>query len=357
MALARLPAMGSHDGQPYLWLNPESKRWYVCWQHAGRTFRQSTKTAKKAAAERVLREHVKRLDAVSGDSFRLTFHAALDEWLEEKSLQRYGLAKQTLKEYALLNRRLKELTPPTLRLLDVSTREIASMLNLIERRHNLQPGTMKKSIVQLWGFFRWHQRRRTIDRNPVDGIERPRVRHVPTPEITRTQYEDLVVRATLLQEEAQTVGERNHAEVLLDFMQVLWLSGHRRIELCRLTWKDIDLRARTWWIRSPEKKGGERIEPIHLKLIPILKRRRKAERVGPFRLNVVEKAWKKLKARNPDLPIRTLHAFRAAFATRVALAAGETAAQKLLGHKTLAMTGRYNRSTGLQYREQLEALE
>jgi integrase len=349
--------MGSRHGQPYLWLHPRSRRWYVRWRQAGRLYQQSTKETKRAAAERFLREHVKRIDAVAGDAFRMTVHAALDEWLAEKALPRFALGKSTLAEYRVLVRQVKELTSPSLRLFDFGTREVASVLNQLERRHALQPGTMKRKIVTLFSFFRFHQRRRTIDRNPVDGIERPRVRHEPTPEVTRAQYEDLLARAARLRDEAETVGDRNHAEVLLDFMQVLWLSGHRRIELCRLTWEDIDLRARTWWIRSPEKKGGERIEPIHLKLIPILKRRRKVERVGPFRLNVVEKAWKKLKARNPDLPIRTLHAFRAAFATRVALAAGETAAQKLLGHKTLAMTGRYNRSTGLQYREQLEALE
>lgn len=64
-----------------------------------------------------------------------------------------------------------------------------------------------------------------------------------------------------------------------------------------------------------------------------------------------------MKEKNPDLPVRTLHSFRSAFATRMALQGGETAAQYLLGHKSPAMTRRYVRATGLNFREQLEALE
>lgn len=282
--------MASHDGLPHLWLNPRSGKWYIQWHRQGRTFRKTTKERKKAAAERHLREFLRQHESVHVDASRMTFHVALEEWHAVKSQPRYGLGAKTIREYRILIRQLKEVSTPSLRLLDVTARDVEYMLAELERRHRLAPSSMKKKIVQISGVFRFHQRQRSIDRNPVDGIERPRVRHEPTPEITRKQYDDLIARTERMRDEAETVHDRRHAELLLDFMQVLWLSGHRRIELCRLTWKDIDLRQCTWWIRSPEKKGGVRIEPIHLKLVPILQRLRKDARAGPFNLNVVENA-------------------------------------------------------------------
>ena len=142
-------------------------------------------------------------------------------------------------------------------------------------------------------------------------------------------------------------------------LDVLWLSGLRSIEAVRLQWREVDLDARTWRIRSPANKGGDQVLPLHPELVPVLRPRmlETASEEGPFALEWhVRNAWRRFKGRHNEWTGWSLHSLRHGFVTRVRAATGDAAASHLARHKSKAMTEHYSHFDAGTFRSSLERL-
>ncbi len=156
-------------------------------------------------------------------------------------------------------------------------------------------------------------------------------------------------------EEARLLAECSPA--LVDLVVGALSTGMRQGELLKLTWPQVDLERRVIDF-PPTKRGRKRLMPINEPLYYVLARRKAAGQgiTGPEKGNrvfsrpdglpwskwmVEEHFTKALKAAGIVKPL-VFHDLRHTFASRLKRnGIGETEIQRLLGHKTLAMTDRY----------------
>jgi integrase len=132
-------------------------------------------------------------------------------------------------------------------------------------------------------------------------------------------------------------------------VRLLATTGMRLGEALGLRWDDVDLPGRA--IRLRDAKAGARTVHLGAAAVTILDTVKARDREGhvlrgldpdePLSVNVAEKAWGRLRE-NARIADGRLHDLRHTAGTFAALAgANAFAVRDLLGHKTLAMTGRY----------------
>jgi len=176
--------------------------------------------------------------------------------------------------------------------------------------------------------------------NPCAGIkrfpERARERFFSDDELTRIG-------------DALAAVERDGTELpgFALLVRLLATTGMRLGEALGLNWTDIDLPGRA--IRLRDAKAGART--VHLGAAAVAILDGVALREGyvvngldpdkPLPVSTAEKAWQRLRTR-AGIPDGRLHDLRHTAGTFAALAGGNAfAVRDLLGHRTLAMTGRY----------------
>lgn len=191
------------------------------------------------------------------------------------------------------------------------------------------------ALAELWGTRAEHS-------NPVRGLRR-------YAEKARTRfYSDA---------ELQALGavldrvEREQAVLLgiVGAIRFLALSGLRLGEALALKWQDVDLDRAALFL--PDAKAGARVHPVGAIAVALLAESRAEKAAGfvfhagdperPLSRNTVESAWRRLRAA-AGLHDARIHDLRHSVGTY----AGQTGANAFLirdklGHKTLAMTGRY----------------
>ncbi len=203
---------------------------------------------------------------------------------------------------------------------------------------NLMLAVLSKmfALAELWGIRPEHS-------NPARGIER-------YPERKRTRF--------LTDEELGRLGEamRRAAReaaippARLAAVRLLALCGLRLGEALALRWEHVDLAEGV--LRLPDAKGGARVHALGAESTALLDELRPPSRpdgwvfqgdggLGPLTADRVERAWQWLRAA-AGLADARLHDLRHTVGTY----AGQTGANAFmvrdkLGHKTLAMTGRY----------------
>ena len=124
------------------------------------------------------------------------------------------------------------------------------------------------------------------------------------------------------------------------------LTGARREELVRVTWRDVDLDRGEINFRSPKTAGSgvaHRAVPIHPDLMPVLEAARAAERSSPWPAPVDEhrlRTWViRAAERARIVPRPTLHDLRHTFASHLAQAGVSLQViGQLLGHTNPATT-------------------
>ena len=132
-------------------------------------------------------------------------------------------------------------------------------------------------------------------------------------------------------------------------IKLLILTGCRTGEWQTARWTDVDLQHGLLSLRAENTKAGVRhvpLSPPALALIGALPRR--GEFIlcndvgnGPITKDVIRRTWEALRSKVGASDLR-LHDLRHGFATRgAALGANAMILRDALGHKTLAMTGRY----------------
>jgi integrase len=174
--------------------------------------------------------------------------------------------------------------------------------------------------------------------NPARGI-------VPHPEKSR----DRIPSDTELKAVWKAIDEapiRVSARLLF---KLLPLTGCRKGEWMTALWSDVDLDAAVLRLRDENAKAGARTVPLPGAVVALLRTAPKGSKWviandagdGPLTKSNVRDAWASVltTAKVTDLHI---HDLRHAFATRGAsLGANALILRDALGHKTLAMTGRY----------------
>jgi integrase len=178
--------------------------------------------------------------------------------------------------------------------------------------------------------------------NPCIGIKR-------FPEKARERF--------FSDEELKKIGhalaamERENAELpsFVLLVRLLATTGMRLGEALGLRWQNVDVSGRA--IRLQDAKAGGRTVHLGAAAVVILDAIEKKDREGyvchggdanvPLSVNIAEKAWRRLR-KNAGIADGRLHDLRHTVGTFAALAvANAFAVRDLLGHRTLAMTGRY----------------
>jgi integrase len=149
--------------------------------------------------------------------------------------------------------------------------------------------------------------------------------------------------------DALAAAERDNAEMpgFILLVRLLATTGMRLGEALALRWADIDLPGRA--IRLRDAKAGART--VHLGAAAVAILDTMEDRTGwvvrgldpdkPFSFSTAQHAWERLR-KSAGIPDGRLHDLRHTAGTFAALAgANAFAVRDLLGHKTLAMTGRY----------------
>jgi integrase len=176
--------------------------------------------------------------------------------------------------------------------------------------------------------------------NPCVGIKR-------FPERKRERYlaDDELARIG----EALAAVEREAAELpgFILLVRLLAVTGMRLGEALALRWSDVDLAGRA--IRLRDAKAGART--VHLGAAAVVLLDAIEDKSGhvmhgldpsrPLPFSTAQHAWARLRER-AGIPDGRLHDLRHSVGTFAALAgANAFVVRDLLGHKTLAMTGRY----------------
>jgi integrase len=345
--------------KPHLWLHPHTGRYYLVWQEHGITKRRSLRTKDLAEASAVLDELTQTLQDLGGQrpsAVTYTLGQAADDWLAYHQDPQRGLTSRTLSEYRTFRRQLLEVAEPSLLLGTVRARDCRLILEAMQRRFDYGSGTAKKRWYLMGRLFRWLVIDEVLLRNPMDGVPSPRVRHQRHPATSTEEFQLLV---SDLEAAADAVPEpwRSRFQALRDWVEVLWLSGMRSVEACRLTWEDIDLDRMNWIIRSPDNKGGEQEPPIHDGLRNLLLRRKLLGGSGPFpRRKVMEHWLRRFKEGNPRWSGYNLHSLRHGFVTRARRSAGLDAAKALARHSSEKMSDHYNHVGLEEFREALNRM-
>jgi integrase len=182
---------------------------------------------------------------------------------------------------------------------------------------------------------------RTEHTNPVRGLRR-------YAEKARTRfYSDAELQALgAVLDRVEREGSMRPG--IIGAIRFLALSGLRLGEALALKWQDVDLDRAALFL--PDAKAGARIHPVGAIAVALLAESRPEIAVGyvfhagdgrPLSRNTVESAWRRLRAA-AGLHDARIHDLRHSVSTY----AGQTGANAFLirdklGHKTLAMTGRY----------------
>jgi integrase/recombinase XerD len=118
-------------------------------------------------------------------------------------------------------------------------------------------------LTTIQGLFRWLTRRHYLAANPAADLELPRIgRRLPRAVLTAVEAEAVLAQA----DSSTTFGLRDRA-----MMEMLYSTGMRRNELCRLALDDLDMARGTVLIR--EGKGRkDRVVPLGLRATRLLQR-------------------------------------------------------------------------------------
>ena len=331
---------------------------YICYQEAGQPKRKSTGCKKRANAEKVLQRFLaerERKSAWGTEDLRLG--DACSNWMEDKRQGHHELDGSTLRSYQQVVDRLVQHLGAKKYVREIIPQDLQDHLAWLGRKHKASPVGVKKHLGIIRMIFGWMADFGHIAQNPSRPIKLKKVTAKRIEPLEEERFQELLVAVDEEISKAKLAPWKRNLEALRDWLSVLWYSGMRSVEPTRMTWEDVDLRKKTWWIRSPENKGGHHIAPIHTRILPLLKRRKLLGDPGPFppreRLRTT---WVRFRRRNEAVSDIHLHSLRHAFVTRLAAAGHQGAASYLVGHHSAQMTEHYTHLTPEDARKVLDQL-
>jgi len=170
-----------------------------------------------------------------------TFADATAEWLRHAAQERACKAS-TLTDYRLTVRRLDEALGD-LKLGDITTETIERWRDAWIARQALSNRTVQKYLVILSSIFRHAKRRYGLRSNPMDEVERPRVRSKVEIDVLSPAEVWALVRAAESEQDAAI------------FLTAAF-TGLRQGELLALRWRDVDFERRVVRVHRTYKSGN-----------------------------------------------------------------------------------------------------
>ncbi|MBA2451473.1 MAG: site-specific integrase [Chloroflexi bacterium] len=170
-----------------------------------------------------------------------TFADATAEWLRHAGQERACKAS-TLTDYRLVVRRLDEALGEV-PIEDVSTETIERWRDAWVAREQPSNRTVQKYLVVLGSIFRHAKRRYRLPANPLDDVERPRVRPKMEIDILSAPEVWALVRAAASEQDAAI------------FLTAAF-TGLRQGELLALRWRDVDFEGRVVRVNRTYKSGN-----------------------------------------------------------------------------------------------------
>jgi integrase len=149
---------------------------------------------------------------------------------------------------------------------DISKRDVIEIVGAIEQRG--APVAANKALKSIKTFLRWCVGRAILDRSPAEGVP------MPTKEVARD-------RTLTDQELAKVISAARKIDGPYGLIvELLALTGHRREEVARLSWDELDLGQQVWTIPKARTKNAK-VHVVHLsdQSLGVLKR---VHRQGPL---------------------------------------------------------------------------
>ena len=219
---------------------------------------------------------------------------------------------------------------------EADSKTILFFLLDLKRKRSYKSSTLYRKICSLKTFYEFLKRIGLTNENPIDNIERPKLRKRLPQFLTEEEVEKLIMVAD------------NFRNKLI--VRLLYTTGLRVSELVNLNWEDIDFKNKEILVRSG--KGGKGrivlVDETTLKMLLKYKEMTGKNRGSIFDLSVrtVQHIIKELRERAKLTKKVTPHVLRHTFATHLLEAGADIRAiQELLGHSSLSTTQIYTHVT------------
>jgi len=287
-----------------------------------------------------------------------TLGEVLDDFLADKRARREPRTARTYEGHA---KHIRRLLPIGAR---IGTLEAAHVDRFLQVRcKETSPQTANKERTTLMVLFGWAIKRDHADHNPVLRVEPFSARPRPRPEISVSDFAEMRTDLEAAISAATTPLARFRAVLLRDGLLMAWWSGLRIGEIARLAPSDIAIEREEYVVRSAENKGP-RLLPMHAEVKEILERRLalKRERIfssfsGEDGYWVLEDTWKCFVRRHAKHALRSFHALRHAFNTRMHdVIDNPLVAMRATGHRTIQMSSHYTHVGVEKVRQALKRL-
>ncbi|MGB3395982.1 MAG: tyrosine-type recombinase/integrase [Nitrospira sp.] len=327
-----------------------NKVWWMTFIHQGQQVRRSTGTTDRRLADAILgKVRVKIVEGRFFDTLEAkdhTFNDMMDRYLKERSITK-APASRLRDEQCLTHLRsafgslnLAEVTPKLLAAYKAKRRETAKPATV-----NKELGLVRHSFnvaIREWEWCR---------DNPMQRVCMEKVRNE---------------RDRWLSSDEEGLLLAHSAPWLQDIIVFALNTGMRRGESLNLQWPAVDLNRQVLVVMR-SKNGEKRTVPLNGRLTELLKRKASKKTAGSFVF--ASSAETLFDARNLTRAFRLaatkaalsdfrFHDLRHTFATRLAQAGVDLyKVQRLLGHKTAAMTQRYAHHSPESLREGVLILE
>jgi integrase/recombinase XerD len=184
---------------------------------------------------------------------------AIAAYIADLEARRFSLSRRSHSEYALslLTAWLRD-RPGVTDWREVGETHLRGFLVYGEKEHRSPQGrpvaaaTRKQWLTVIRSFFAWMRRRGRILHNPAEAVTLPKADRRPPQILNEEQIARLIETPDL----TTTIGLRDRA-----LMELLYATGLRHGEACRLDLYDVDLSSRRVTVR--EGKGGkDRVVPL-----------------------------------------------------------------------------------------------
>lgn len=281
--------------------------------------------AKKALAEYLLSPQVALME-------RKTLKAVFDDMLE-KSKYTEGTQKQYISGMNKI---------PSLWKREIATITLQEIENLLKPE---TPATQARIKKTLSNTYRHALKYDYVEKNIIDLLDVAPI--TPVKEKRPFTLEEI-------QWQWDNYRTVRHGDIPL----ILLYSGLRISELLDMETADVDLENKVWFVKASKTAAGIRTIPIHDAILPLLKKRYKAENKylfmnGDRRLpysTYMREFWK--------VEGHTPHECRHTFVTHLTkLCNDQVAVKRLIGHATTDITDHYTHRTVDELRKELLKLE
>jgi site-specific recombinase XerD len=139
-----------------------------------------------------------------------------------------------------------DVSPPPI--LQTGTAELVAFRQYLLKEKSQRPATVNRRIQSLRLFFRWLQEAHDVDENPAEHLRY--VRYARRPQPVALNRQEVIALLNAAANSSHGMAKRNSALV-----QLMLQTGLRVGEVATLCYGDIDLGARSGWVRVQTGKG------------------------------------------------------------------------------------------------------